>query len=311
MTIVQATQPTNKEDIESSMEKFAPLNLTREEIIAFTPEWKGERTPEGRPRVSDDIVERMKGVTLTQAWGVLRGKGYERQFEGNWYCTQPGGVLTGRAVTAMYMPRRPDVRDLIFAQAAKAGCIGDQVSWPIDTLVQGDVYVADVFGKIDWGPVVGDNLTTSIYAKTGRGVVHDAAVRDLEGVREMTGFVGFFRGFHPTAATSTIMLVGINCPVRIGEVAVMPGDVVLGNEGGVVFVPPHLAEEVVVTSEIIRLRDIFGKQRLMEGKYTPGEIDRRWEQHIEDDFAGWLQDHMDELPVPQETIQDYLQKRTW
>ena len=293
------------------MEKFAPLNMTKDEMIAFTPEWEGERFDDGRPRVPDGILERMEKVTLTQAWGVLRGHEFHRQFEGNWMCSQPTGVLVGRAVTAMYMPRRPDVRDLIYAKAKEAGCIGDQVSWPIDTLVKDDVYVADVFGRIDWGPVIGDNLSTSIYAKTGRGVVHDASIRDIEGVRELEGFVSFFRGFHPTAATSTIMLVGINCPIRIGEVAVMPGDVVLGKDPGIVFIPPQYAEEVVTSSEITRLRDMFGKMCLREGRYTPGEIDRRWEQHIEDDFAVWLQDHLDELPVPPETIQEFLKKRTW
>jgi regulator of RNase E activity RraA len=293
------------------MGKFAPLNLTREELIAFTPEWEGERFDNGRPKVADDIIERMKHVTLTQAWGVLRGEEYHWQFEGNWMCTQPDKVLVGRAVTAMYMPRREDVRTYIYDQAHAAGCIGDQVSWPIDTLLPGDVYVADVMGKIADGPVIGDNLSTSIYAKTGNGVVHDAAVRDIAGIRELDEFVTFCRGYHPTAATRTIMLVGINSPVCIGDVTVMPGDVVLGRDPGVVFIPPHLAEKVVVTSEIIRLRDQFGKMCLREGRYTPGEIDRRWEQHIEDDFAQWLQDHMDELPVPKATIQDFLAKRTW
>jgi 4-hydroxy-4-methyl-2-oxoglutarate aldolase len=291
--------------------KFAPLNLTPEEMIAFTPEWTGERFANGRPRVSDDIVKRMRGVTLTQAWGVLRGEGYHWQFEGNWMVTQPGKVLTGRAVTASYMPRREDLRKLIFDQAHAAGCVGDQVSWPIDTLVPGDVYVADVFGKIAEGPIMGDNLSTSIFAKSGNGVVHDCAVRDIEGIREMEDFVCFCRGFHPGVATPTVQLMGINTPIRIGGVTVMPGDVVLGNQDGVVFIPPQWAEKVVTTSEIIHLRDMFGKQRLREGKYTPGEIDRKWEQHIEDDFAGWLNDHVEELPVPKETIQDYLTKRTW
>ncbi len=293
------------------MDKFAPLNLSTEDIITFTPEWTGERFEDGRPRVPDDILERMEQVTLTQAWGVLRGKEYHWQFEGNWMCTQPGKVLVGRAVTAVYMPRRPDVRPTIYDRAQASGCIGDQVSWPIDTLVPGDIYVADVMGKIDGGPVIGDNLSTSIYAKTGKGVVHDAAVRDIEGIQELEGFVTFCRGFHPTAATRTVMLTGINCPVRIGGVTVMPGDVVLGKGDSVIFIPPHLAKEVVVTSEIIRLRDTFGKMCLREGRYTPGEIDRKWEEHIEVDFANWLQDHMDELPVPKETIQDFLTKRTW
>lgn len=293
------------------MEKFAPLNMSREELIAFTPLWEGERFADGRPKVPDAVLERIKLVTLTEAWGVLRGEEYHWQFEGNWRATQPGKVLVGRAVTAMYMPRREDVRSLVFEKALAAGCIGDQVSWPIDTLVEKDVYVADVFGKIEDGAVIGDNLATSIYSKTGNGVVHDSSVRDIEGIRELEGFVSFCRGFHPSVATRTVMLVGINTPVRIGGVAVMPGDVVLGKDDGVVFIPPHLAEKVAVTSEIVRLRDQFGKMCLREGRYTPGEIDRRWEQHIEDDFAGWLQEHIDELPVPKETIQDFLAKRTW
>ncbi len=293
------------------MPKYAPLNLTPEEIIAFTPEWQGERTPDGRPRVPDGILERMRDVTITQAWGVLREEGYHWQYEGNWTCTQPGKTLVGRAVTASYMPRRDDVRKRVFALAEQQGCVGDQVSWPIDTLVRGDVYVADVFGKLADGPVIGDNLSTSIYAKTGNGVVHDAGIRDIEGVRELEDFVSFCRGYHPSYATPTIVLMGVNCPVRIGGVAVMPGDVVLGRDDAVVFIPPHLAEKVVTTAEIIRLRDIFGKLCLQEGRYTPGEIDRRWEAHIEEDFSRWLEGHMDELPVPKETIQDFLRGRTW
>jgi len=291
--------------------QFAPLNLTRAELIRFTPEWLGERFEDGRPKVPDDVLDRMAGVTLTQAWGVLHGEGYERQFEGNWVCTQPGKTLVGRAVTAVYMPRREDLRTAIFDKAQAAGCVGDQVSWPIDTLVRRDVYVADVFGKIADGAVIGDNLSTSICAKTGNGVVHDASVRDIEGVRQLDGFVTFCRGFHPTVATWTVQLMGINAPVRIGGVTVMPGDVVLGRGDGVIFIPPHLANKVVATAEIIRLRDVFGQQRLREGKYTPGEIDRRWEQHIEQDFSGWLEDHLDELPVPADTIQDFLKQRTW
>jgi len=107
------------------------------------------------------------------------------------------------------------------------------------------------------------------------------------------------------------MLAGINCPTRIGKVTVMPGDVVLGREDGVIFVPPHLAERVVKTSEIIRLRDQFGKQRLREGTYTSGQIDRKWEDHIERDFSQWLEDHIDELPVSREAIQELLKERTW
>lgn len=294
------------------MEKFAPLNLSPDELIEYTPEWAGERFPDGRPRVPDDIIERMRHVTVTQAWGVVRGDGFEHQYEGGWQCTHPGGTLCGRALTAMYMPRRPDMRRLMEAKGDRTGQIGDQISWPIDALQPGDVYVADMFGKIEQGPIIGDNLSTAVFSKSGNGVVHDAAVRDLEGIEELgEGFTSFVRGWHPSYASPTIMLAGMNCPTRIGAATVMPGDVVLGKRSGVIFIPAHLAEKVVTTSEIVRLRDVFGKQRIQEGVYTSGEVDRRWSDEMERDFSSWLDDHQDELPVPREAIQEYLKKRTW
>ena len=293
------------------MLKYAPYNMTREELVAYTPEWTGDRFEDGRPRVPDDILERMRQVTVTQAWGVLRNEGYEWQFEGDWVCTHPGQTLVGRAVTANYLPRRPVLRRVMEEVGAQWGCVGDQISWPIDLLVPGDVYVADTFGKIDQGPIAGDNLSTAILANSGNGIVLDGSVRDLEGIQELPGFASFVRGWHPSYASPTIMLAGINVPVRVGPATVMPGDVVLGKRMGVVFVPPHLAELLVTTAEIIRLRDQFGKQRLRERVYTPGEIDRQWTADIEADFGRWLEAHIDDLPVPRRTIQDYLKKRTW
>jgi len=293
------------------MEKFAPLNLSKDEIIEYTREWKEERFPDGRPKVPDNILDRMKRVTITQAWGVLQGNGYKWQYEGNWVCTHPDQILVGRALTAVYMPRRPDMRKLMEEKGERLGCIGDQISWPIDMLVERDVYIADVYGKIEEGAIIGDNLSTAILANSGNGVVHDAAVRDIEGIKELPNFTSFVRGWHPSYASPTIMLLGVNTPIRIGHATVMPGDVVLGKDNGVIFIPPHLAEKVVKTSELVSLRDAFGKGRLKEGKYTPGQIDAGWSDEIEADFSRWLEDHIDNLPVPKEAIQTLLKERTW
>jgi 4-hydroxy-4-methyl-2-oxoglutarate aldolase len=293
------------------MEKFAPLNLSRDELIEYTREWEGDRFPDGRPKVPDNILDRMKNVTITQAWGVLQGDGFKWQYEGNWFCTHPDQILVGRALTAVYMPRRPDMRKLMEEKGERLGCIGDQISWPIDMLVDRDVYVADVYGKIEEGAIIGDNLSTAILANSGNGVVHDAAVRDIEGIKELPNFTSFVRGWHPSYASPTIMLLGVNTPIRIGHTTVMPGDVVLGRDNGVIFIPPHLAEKLVKTSELISLRDTFGKSRLKEGKYTPGQIDAGWSNEIEADFSRWLEDHIDKLPVPKEAIQTLLKERTW
>lgn len=292
--------------------------ISREELIFLTPEWKGERFKDGRPRVPDEILDRMKLVTLEEAWAVLKAENYKYAFEDGWMVINPDSVLVGRALTATFMPGRPDVHRVIDKKGhEKDGRVKSQNSWPIDMLVKGDVYVVDQFGAHIDGPTIGDNLGNSIFTKTGNGIVYNGAIRDINGLKEIGKFTSFFRSYHPShhlndpdGALNTT-LVGINQPTRIGNVMVMPGDVVLGRDGGVIFIPPHLAERVVRTSEVVRLRDMFGHQRLREQKYTPGQIDSRWSPEIEKDFSSWLNDHIDELPVPKEQIQELLKNRTW
>ncbi|MFC2098859.1 RraA family protein [Bacteroidota bacterium] len=286
------------------------LNMPKDDMIRFSAKWEGERFPDGRPRVSDDIIERMKLVNIEEAWAVLRNSGYEYQFERGWKHVHPGGVLVGRALTVMYMPRRPDLQDEIIRQGKEDGRVGDQVSWPIDMLEKGDVYVADVYGREVGGPIIGGNLGNSIYAKSGNGVVFDGEIRDLEQLEAIEGFNAFVRDWNPSYSWAAL-IIGINIPTRIGEATVMPGDVVLGKREGVIFIPAHLAEKVVKTSEIVRLKDAFGFQRLKEGKYSPGQIDGRWSEEINADFKKWLEDHIDELPVPKEQIEELLKDRTW
>jgi len=286
------------------------LTMRREEMIALTPTWEGERFPDGRPRVPDDILERMKHISLEQAWSVLQGEGYTHQFEHGWQNIHPGEVLVGRVLTAQYMPVRPEVREQLEKKGAEEGRIGDMVSWPIDMLEKGDVYVADSYAKVVDGQIIGDNLGTAIAAKSGNGVVLNGTVRDLDGLAKIEGFTSFIRGTHPSYQQQ-MMLTGINVPIRIGPVTVMPGDVVLGKLDGVIFIPPHLAEKVVKTGELVMLRDQFGHQRLREGRYTPGQIDARWSDDIEKDFSQWLEANIDKLTVPREEIQELLKTRTW
>jgi len=258
-----------------------------ESVIELTRSNPFERFRDGRPRVPDELLERMKLVTTEQAWGVLSEEGYHHQFEGNWFCTHPDRILVGRAVTAMMVPRRPDLHDLVEEIGKREGRIGGQNSWVIDTLEQGDVMVVDLFGKIKDGTFVGDNLATSLQTHTNAGAVIDGGIRDFQGVSKLENIVIFCRGIHPSAIADTT-LVGINVTIRVGEATVLPGDVVLGTPTGVIFIPPHLVQQVVERLEDIRMRDQFGKQRLSEGQYTPGEIDRRWTAEIESDFKYWL-----------------------
>ncbi len=289
--------------------------ISKEELIYLTPEWEGERFEDGRPRVPDDILERMKLVTLEEAWAVLRGDNFNYQYEGDWQVLDPDAVLVGRAVTATFMPGRPDIHGQYDRRGREDGRSGSQNSWPVDMLQPGDVYVADQFGAHEDGPTIGDNVGNAIFANSGNGFVYNGAIRDVNGLKEIDGFGVFFRSYHPShhnpAGRLNTTLVGINQPTRIGQATVMPGDVVLARDGGVIFIPPHLAERIVETSEIVRLRDLFGQQRLREGVYTSGQIDTRWSDEIERDFSAWMEENVDELPVPASRIQELLEIRTF
>ena len=281
-----------------------------EELVYYTSEWSGERFDDGRPKVADEILERMRKVSIEEAWGVLRSKGYHTQFEGNWVILHDDQAVVGRALTAQYMPSRPELMDRLTIKGHTMGRVGAMNSWPIDALQQGDVYVADGFGKVIDGTLIGDNLGNAIYANSGNGVVFDGGSRDMEGLTRIEGFNAFVRGFDPSFLTAS-MLMGINVPIRIGRATVLPGDVVLAKKTGVLFIPAHLAEEVVVRSEFIMLRDIFGIQMLKKGVYTPGQIDGQWSEEIKTAFLEWVKNNPDELPMSKEDLDDYLKDRTW
>ncbi|HSU51033.1 MAG TPA: hypothetical protein VLJ41_10600 [Segetibacter sp.] len=294
------------------------VQISKAELIGLTPEWKGERFPDGRPKVPDAIITRMKSVSVEEAWATMSNAGYRYQIAEGWEVINPDSVLVGRAVTATFMPGRPDVWKAIDSIGKKEGRRAQNV-WAVEMLQKGDVYVADQFGAKRNGPTIGDNVGNAIYAKTGNGIVYDGAIRDLEGLKEIGGFTSFYTSYDPSfhnpgtgaGRDLTTMIVGINHPTRIRTVTVMPGDVILGKMGVVVVIPPQLAERVVKTSEIVRLRDLFGHQRLREGKYTAGQIDTRWSDEVEKDFSKWLNDHINELPVGKDQIQEFLKDRTW
>ena len=292
--------------------------FTKDDVVKYTPQWKGDRFADGRPKVSDSILDRMRAVTLEEAWAVLRDAGFSHQYEDGWLSIHPDKVLVGRALTAIWMPGRPDVQKVVEEEGKKDKRMGAENAWPVDMLQKRDVYVCDHFELKQDGPSIGDNVGNAIYARSGNGIVYNGAVRDIEGLKELPDFVSFVRFYDPShhfgslssGARLNSTMVGINGPTRIGHVLVMPGDVVLGKDGGVIFIPPQFAEKVVKTSEITHLRDMFGHQRLREQKYTAGQIDARWSEPIERDFTEWLKANIDHLPVPHEQVQEILTERS-
>ena len=284
--------------------------ITREELIFLTGEWKGERFADGRPKIPDDLIRRARNIGIEEAWSILSNEGYNCQFEGNWKMVHPDTPIVGRALTASFIPSRPDLEKSIKEKGKREGRIGNTNSWPIDMLSKGDVYVADGFGKIAGGTLIGDNLGNSIFSKSGNGVVFNGSARDLQGLKEIHGFNAFVRDFDPSYMEGMV-LMGLNTPIRMGRAIVLPGDLVIAQKEGVLFIPAHLAEKVIVISEFVALRDDFSHAMLKAGTFSTGEIDSEWGNNIREAFLKWLQQHPEKGKMTRAHLDSMMQKRTW
>lgn len=296
-----------------SIETNAQYNrvaMDRAYIMSLTAQWKGERLPDGRPYVSDSLLERLKHVVLTHAWGGLKSKKFNNQYQGQWMMVHPdkNTVMTGRVVTAQYMPQRPDFGDLIRKVGLAEGHgekAGSNV-WPIEMLRDGDVYVADGYGKLENGTLMGDRLANSIYSKSKRGVIFWGAVRNIQEIKKIEGFNGWILGDHPSAI-SEMMLTSINAPIRVGQTTVLPGDVVFASPYGTLFFPAYLVSEIVLDAEISNLRHAYGIKRNKAGDWTTGQIDSEYTPQMTREFYDHLRKMKDsELPMSRRDLNEYL-----
>ena len=247
--------------------------LSREQLMKYTEKWQGERFPDGRPKIGDKLLKKMDGVSAEEIWSVLPNEGYHNQYEGDFKILHPEKKLIGRAVTVQFMPGRPDIKGPNEADARAKGVINPGNQRVLDMLQDGDVLVADIFGKIEGGTLVGDNLAEYIYAVTHKGFVVDGAIRDLDGIFEIP-MGAYYRGVHPTPISGDLMITGINVPVRIGNATVLPGDVVFGDREGIYFVPPHLVEKVLTRADELHIHDEWTQDKFKNetSKYKSSEI---------------------------------------
>lgn len=287
------------------------VGSTPEQIKALTANWKGDRLPDGRPNVSDLVLDRLQNCTLEQVWGYLGQKGYRNQVEKNWVMLNPGQTMTGRVVTAQFMPMRPDLDSLVRKTGKAEGRSqkGGINIWPIDILTKGDIYVADGYGKIKDGTLIGSSLGNAIYGKTGKGVIFYGSVRDMQELKDTRGFNAWVKG-HDPSYIKDMTPTSINAPIRIGEVTVLPGDVVFANDYGTVFIPAYLVEGLVSASEMTALRDEFERVLLQEGKYPSGEIHGDWSDKIKGEFRTWVSKYPKKLAISQKEIEAYLAKES-
>lgn len=286
------------------------VGSTPEMVKNWTSQWKGDRFEDGRPKVSDLVLERLQHCTLEQIWGYLGRKGYHSQVEKDWIILKPGETMVGRVVTAQFMPSRPDLDSLVKAQGKIEGRSqkGGINIWPIDILTKGDIYVADGYGKIKDGTLIGSSLGNAIYGKTGKGVIFYGSVRDMQELKDTEGFNAWVKGHDPSYIRN-MTPTSINAPIRIGEATVFPGDVVFANEYGVVFIPAHIVEGLVSASEMTALRDEFERVLLQQAKYPSGQIHGSWDDNIKKEFRAWVAKYPKKLAITAKDIDAYLARQ--
>ncbi len=263
---------------------------SKEEIIALTPLWKGERFEDGRPRVPDKYLKAMQKMTLEELWKPIFVKGYIQQFEGDLKVLHDDGrKLIGRAVTATYVPTRPDLFDICMEIGASEDRKGTFNQWVIDSLTDGDVAVIDMYDKIYKGTFVGGNLTTAIKKRTGNGgAIIWGGIRDVEQMLKVPDVQVYYRGIDPTPIRE-FCIKDFNSITRIGKATVLPGDIVFGAGGGVLFIPAHLVQEVVEGAAKTHVKDDFGFEAITMGKFTTAQIDKNtWTEPMLDLLMEWI-----------------------
>jgi len=267
------------------------FTFTRDQMVKYTAQNPFERFENGRPKVPDALLEKMKGLSVEEVWAVLPNAGYRSQYEGNWQILHPEKKLVGRAVTAQFMPLRPDIGDVAEADAKARNASSSPNQRVIDLLQPGDVLVVDLFGKVEDGTMVGDNLAYYISQVAKSGLVVDGAIRDLEGIFQFD-MAAYFRGAHPSAIRN-VMLTGVNVPVRIGNATVMPGDVVFGDREGIYFIPPQLVQKVLDKADETHIHDDWTKKMLGTGKYKSSEIyGTPKDPKLKKEYDDYLKEHL-------------------
>jgi 4-hydroxy-4-methyl-2-oxoglutarate aldolase len=283
---------------------FAQIKQTKAQIMFYTSEWKGERFADGRPKVPDDLLKRALDVSIEDVWDYLRGHGYVNQFESGWQALHPDKPFAGRALTAQFVPRRPDMAAAVAAEGKEEGRVSGTNSWVINELQMGDTMVADGYGKIIEGTLIGSNLGSGIAAHTHSGFIFNAGIRDAEENREIANLNGFYRGYDPSA-WAQMQLTGINVPVRMGRAIVLPGDLVLAKRDGVIFIPAVLAETAISRAEFTNLQDAFNFELNSQGK-NGAEFEGGWTPAKFAAFEKWIDAHPEKLKMSHAQFEEIL-----
>ena len=192
--------------------------------------------------VSDELLTKYRDVSNATVLGMLLRLGYDRVYMQGVRSLAPGRRLVGRAVTLRYLPSRPDLAERV-ATGKHGDGFNETPRWrALEALGPGDVFVGDAMGlgHVSTG---GDVVFSRILTKGAAGLVTDGGVRDGQRVVRY-GYPVFAGGSTPTVGEPNILPYQVNEPVQCGGVLVWPGDVIMGDDDGIVVLPSQLAEQL-------------------------------------------------------------------
>jgi 4-hydroxy-4-methyl-2-oxoglutarate aldolase len=276
--------------------------FSRQDLMDYTPKSPFDRFPDGRPKVPDSLIERARDLSSEEVWAGLHEDGFRNQYADGFQVLHPGETMVGRAFTVQFMPMRADIDEVAQSKAKERGLSRLMNQTAIDMLQPGDVLVVDLFGKKVDGTIVGDNLFYYVMKATHNGgLVVDGSIRDLDGIAKID-MPAYFRSADPTPI-GNVMLTGINIPIRIGGVTVMPGDLVVGDREGVYFIPPQFVKEILDHADEIHIHDEWTKMKFDEGKYKSSEIySSPKDAKLQEQYQEYLKKRLDEIHQQQNSV---------
>lgn len=243
-----------------------------------------------RPRVTDEQLARIAKYPIEALWNGVQNQGYTQNFANHFRLTQPGTKLVGRALTMRYLPLRPDI-DAATKQIAKEG------DWDFQYNVRagedanpGDVIVVELGGAVDRATFLGDVTGIGMKQRGVRGVVVDGGIRDLNEFLVMKDFPIYYVNAHASAMADQVG-VEWNAPIRVGHVAVLPGDVVVGDEEGVLFFPPQITEDVLKSAALTVNTENFKREMMRSGKYRSRDVYPKLSPELEKRYQEWVKTH--------------------
>jgi regulator of RNase E activity RraA len=209
----------------------------------------------------DELLARLGSVAVATLSAQLRRRGLNDVSVDGVHPARPGSRFTGRARTLRYLPHRPDLFD-------ERGAGFNAQKRAIESVGPGEVLVMDARGERGTG-TIGDILALRAQVRGAAAIVTDGGLRDAAAVAELDIPV-FHAGAHPAVLGRRHVPWEIDVAIACGGTTVLPGDILAGDDDGVVVIPPAIAEEVLTDAVEQERQERFVTEQVAAGASVDG-----------------------------------------